>query len=254
MSLQLLKAKELGSLRLAVARMPAGTVMHRETCPDGQFWLTLTGHWKVEIGKDNGLSGPTDVQFYRPVQAARRVALEDSIGFSVQIRPAIFEEPMARWSKESSLAMSPLRRLFKQFMAATISPLVAEEIVADLLADSELPSPGKLKMSRTVADATDILNQQFRSEIGLTQIAAAVRVSPAYLSSAFRSVHRVTLTEYRRALRLSAVLSTVTSHSEPLGQACVGAGFYDTSHFFRAFRQTYGFTPAKLNELFSAES
>jgi AraC-like DNA-binding protein len=251
---QLLKSQELGSLRLAIARIPVGTVMHRETCPDGQFWLTLTGHWKVVIGRDDDLSGPNDVQFYRPLQAARRVALENSIGFGVQIRPAIFDKPLARWSKVAPEAMSPLRRLLKSFVTGSLSPMVAEEIVADLLAESELSPAGKLKMSRTVAEATDILNEQFRSEIGLTQIASAVQVTPSYLSSAFRSVHGVTLTEYRRDRRLSAVLSAVASQSESLGEACVGAGFYDTSHFFRAFRQTYGFTPAKLNDLFLVES
>ena len=228
--------------------------MHRETCPDGQFWLTLTGHWKVRVGKEVEVLGPTDVQFYQPVQSAKRMALEDSIGFGVQVRPGKFEKSLVGWVNEAPRAMPLLRVLFKQFMVGGVSALVAEELVATLLAEDELAPVGKSKMNRVVGEATDLLVNQYTTEIGMTDIAAAVGVSPSYLSSAFRSVHGVTMTDFRRQRRLSSVLSAVTSQSEPVGQACISAGFYDTSHFFRAFRQTYGFSPAKLNDLFLSES
>jgi len=68
-------------------------------------------------------------------------------------------------------------------------------------------------------------------------------VHPAYLARTFRSHFGTPLGSYARRLRLTWAASQLSSTDDPIARIALEAGFFDQSHFTRAFRQSYGMTP-----------
>jgi AraC-like DNA-binding protein len=49
---------------------------------------------------------------------------------------------------------------------------------------------------------------------------------------------------YLRGLRLDAAARVLSGTGKPLAEVAADAGFYDQSHFTRAFKARFGMTPA----------
>lgn len=77
----------------------------------------------------------------------------------------------------------------------------------------------------------------------LTNIAAQLDVSPAYLTDAFRRQEGLSIARYQRRLRLSRALIELP-HTEDISALALELGFSSHAHFSTAFRATYGETPS----------
>lgn len=77
----------------------------------------------------------------------------------------------------------------------------------------------------------------------LSEIGAAVGVSPVYLTQVFRQVEGLPLYRYQLRLRLACALDMLGSYDD-LTRLSLDLGFSSHSHFTAAFRQAYGRTPA----------
>ena len=77
----------------------------------------------------------------------------------------------------------------------------------------------------------------------LSEIGAAVGVSPVYLTQVFRQVEGLPLYRYQMRLRLACALDRL-GNCEDLTRLSLDLGFSSHSHFTAAFRQAYGRTPA----------
>jgi AraC-like DNA-binding protein len=77
----------------------------------------------------------------------------------------------------------------------------------------------------------------------LSEIGAAVGVSPVYLTQVFRLVEGMPLYRYQMRLRLAVALDMLGSYDD-LTRLSLDLGFSSHSHFTAAFRQAYGRTPA----------
>ena len=81
--------------------------------------------------------------------------------------------------------------------------------------------------------------------MGLTDLAAAVDLSPFHLCRAFRIVTGGTISSYRTNLRVRASLERVAD-GEDLTTVALSLGFASHSHFTHAFTTVFGTSPSAM--------
>lgn len=82
----------------------------------------------------------------------------------------------------------------------------------------------------------------------LAEIAAAVGVSPVYLTQVFQQVEGLPLYRYQLRLRLARALDLLPEYDD-LTTLSMELGFSSHSHFSSAFRQAYDRTPREFQQL-----
>lgn len=80
-------------------------------------------------------------------------------------------------------------------------------------------------------------------------LAREAGVHPVHLASVFRRVHRQTIGEYLRALRVRQAANLLRRADMPLAQTAVTLGFADQAHFTRVFGDVVGMTPGAFRRL-----
>jgi AraC-like DNA-binding protein len=95
---------------------------------------------------------------------------------------------------------------------------------------------------------------EIHPERGLRELALATGVSPSHLSRSFRRATGMTLTRYRRQLRIKRALQRLAEGEVDLARLAADLGFSDQAHFTRATRLEAGATPGQLRTLLSPSS
>ncbi|MEZ0470545.1 helix-turn-helix transcriptional regulator [Luteimonas salinilitoris] len=80
-------------------------------------------------------------------------------------------------------------------------------------------------------------------------LAREAGVHPVHLASVFRRIHRQTIGEYLRVLRVRQAANLLRRADMPLAQAAVMLGFADQAHFTRIFGDVVGMTPSAFRRL-----
>jgi AraC-like DNA-binding protein len=83
-------------------------------------------------------------------------------------------------------------------------------------------------------------------ELGLPELARRTGVSAFHLSRTFRSNTGMTLTRYRRRLRLKAALDRLEAGDSDLARLAADLGFADQAHLTRTMRAEASATPGQL--------
>lgn len=96
----------------------------------------------------------------------------------------------------------------------------------------------------------DYIDRHLSEQLSLRQIAAAVGISPNYLSARFREWNGLTLWEYLTAKRIEkAVKLILTPDSETtMLEIALQCGFNSTVSFNKAFKKQQGCTPRELKK------
>lgn len=94
--------------------------------------------------------------------------------------------------------------------------------------------------------ALRLIDESYTENIGLSTVAAAVSVHPVSLAAAFRRYKGVSVGEYISALRVEHARGRLLASDSSVGEIAHAAGFYDQSHFGRAFKRRYGMSPAQF--------
>jgi AraC family transcriptional regulator len=74
-------------------------------------------------------------------------------------------------------------------------------------------------------------------------------VHPVYLASVFRRIHRQTIGDYLRALRVRQAANLMRRPDMPLARIAATLGFADQPHFTRIFGAVVGMTPSAFRRL-----
>lgn len=139
--------------------------------------------------------------------------------------------------------------------AVLIDDLPREEMALELLHSTlasfrderARPSRGVEARQRRLVDAVrEHLDDHLAEPVTVSGLAARFDVSRFHLVRMFRRYTGRSLREYILELRLLASLDHVTAYRGELTRLALSLGFYDHSHFTRAFRRLFGVPPSAL--------
>jgi AraC family transcriptional regulator len=144
-----------------------------------------------------------------------------------------------------SRANSIVRRMYAEFRHAdAFASLALEGLTLELLAErsrSVVRSP-----SRWLADAHDALEQTDPAAptVRISDLAAQLGVDPRRLVRTFRREYGVGPATFLRRRRLEWAYTLVVDTDREFGDIAAAAGYFDQSHFTRAFVERYAVTPS----------
>lgn len=106
------------------------------------------------------------------------------------------------------------------------------------------PAPSETREPRRVRVVREHLATNLRQTTSLDELSDLVGVSPFYLQRTFKAVTRMSPREYQMDLRIRRARQLLREGLTPRAVAS-SVGFFDQSHFTRAFRRLTGVTPGQ---------
>jgi AraC family transcriptional regulator len=148
------------------------------------------------------------------------------------------------------------RRLLESLRDGTADALAVEErgiaiaraILAGALGlDRAAPPRAASTRAREVVErAKALILQRLDANTSVTDLAAALEVSPFHLCRTFRAATGFTLHGYRRELRVRNALELAPQHRGRLSALALRLGFHSHAHFSAAYRAAFGAAPSQL--------
>jgi len=129
-----------------------------------------------------------------------------------------------------------------------VTPLAVEGLILEMLAltarlRSATEHAGVRPPPRWLAEARALLHDRRGEHLLVSDVADAVGVHPVHLARAFRLHYGTPVGTYLRSLRLAWAAARLTDSDDGIAQIALQAGFFDQSHFSRAFKRQFRLTP-----------
>ena len=203
---------------------PRSLIFHPAGEPHRNHWKGLEGRsFNIEIG-------------------CRCASLLDSNCPLVK-EPASFEGGTPTWIAQ---CMYREFRLFDAFSSLSLEGLALELVAAccrGLGGCEERPVPSWLRRVR------DMIQDHSSGRLGLSELSATAGVHPSHLARSFRKHFRCSIGEYQRKARIQRAVEKLTSSAAPISETALKLGFFDQSHFSRAFKCEIGISPRQFQRL-----
>jgi AraC-like DNA-binding protein len=233
--------------------------------PDYQIAFPYRGAFTWHVGREGVLSDPNQVLFVRGGEPFR-ISETRAHGFGeLVITPhaAIMRDVAATggfdledhplFAARACCVPPRLQRLCLELLhrapAGDFGELEASEMLVRLLTEAlRLSPPARVHSPQTrrlIRRVKQFLEAYFRQRLHLTDVAAAVGGSPAYLTDVFRRFEGVPIHRYLTQLRLGRALLELP-HAADLTVLALDLGFSSHSHFTLAFRRFFGCTPSEF--------
>jgi AraC family transcriptional regulator len=130
------------------------------------------------------------------------------------------------------------------------SGLKAESLYSELMeAASGLPLAVDRLPPPWLRVAYELIQDGYKEDTDIRQIAKHVRVHPGHLARAFRTFVGCTPGDLLRARRVEKAAELLLKADLSLAQIALDCGFSDQAQFTKAFRQVYGTTPGGYRRL-----
>lgn len=139
-----------------------------------------------------------------------------------------------------------LVELAREHSAGAPMPIVAESLLALVLAEVARASTAEAPLGAPsiVAQALGVIEARCLGPLSLTEVARAVRRSPAYLTTAVRQATGRTVVEWIIDGRMAEARRRLAETDEYVDMIAERVGYADPSHFVRLFRRHHGVAPA----------
>lgn len=125
------------------------------------------------------------------------------------------------------------------------SAVVIESLAAEVLVfASRRFDRSRVRRSRWLEKAQQMIECDFASPLSLARIASAVDIHPVHLARQFRAIHGCTIGDYIREVRVAFARRQLTGTDVPIAEIALSSGFFDQSQLTRAFKRVTGRTPA----------
>jgi len=118
---------------------------------------------------------------------------------------------------------------------------LALELVAETSRSGRRPKAAWLREARARLEVTDA-----SEAVRIDTLASELKVDAGHLVRSFRRAYGVSPAAFVRARRLDAAYQLVVDSDSPLCDIALTTGFFDQSHFTRAFVAHFGVTPGAL--------
>jgi len=257
-----IQTRDVSGFQMMEALYYANTKVSTHSHEQAVFCLALKGRCTEVYGSEVREYQPLTVQFLPPNEThSLEISSLEVRAFSVEVAPHWFDR-----TREYSLFLDKsvhsrgglLSRLFvalhKEFRQMDdASPLAVEGLALEMLAEVSRCQI-KLRDSkppRWLAEALDLLREQFSEHLTVAQIATSVGVHPVHLARGFRRFLRCSIGEYIRHLRIEHACHELCASDTSLAAIASAAGFSDQSHFCRTFKRSMEMTPARYRRTFS---
>lgn len=106
---------------------------------------------------------------------------------------------------------------------------------------------------RRLTPACEFVLANYAQPIAVADLAKRVHLSASQLQREFRRLFRMNPGDYILRVRLLMARRQLEETSHPVGQIALDCGFYDQSHFTRAFRNATGLSPLGHRRRFNAK-
>jgi AraC family transcriptional regulator len=150
--------------------------------------------------------------------------------------------------RDASLRSLSLR-LYKEFkLMDDASALSIEGLILEMLAHSARGhrESGSSRPPYWLRTAEAMIRESSAESLSLLSVAAVVGVHPSHLARAFRKFYGCTVGDYLRRARVERAVEELADENKTLAEIALEAGFYDQSHFTRAFKAHLGTTPRRF--------
>lgn len=125
------------------------------------------------------------------------------------------------------------------------------DAILDWVATTFAPQDAASRHGEPVSRAAAMLRDQPGKDLRIVDIADAVGLSRSELSRRFKAHYRVTAKLYRKQWRLAVATRALAGGSSVLA-AAHDAGFSDSAHLSRTFREQYGIAPSRWSRRVAA--
>jgi AraC-like DNA-binding protein len=231
---------------IVVAQKDPGYTSNRSMCPDGQFWLPVSG---IQLVNGHKKQRPFELMYYAPKEPAVRVTDTTTIAYGVRIMlseltqheraDSWFQGREMTWETKRMVIALLLYSLKGRADQHTMDEAVAQWIAKPGTSPKEQPKAKWLKLAK------DLIHED--SSLSLIDIGRQIGIAPAYLSAQFSQTQGQTLSQYRRQTMVQKALKE--AHKSTLNESAIEAGFYDASHFHRACLAELNAKPSELKSL-----
>ncbi len=249
------RSADFGGLVLTETIRQPGLVLPPHYHANTNIALVLRGIFVETIGRRPYDVGPGSL-ILRPAgeMHSNHYDREEARCLIIEVRPQRLE--MIRQTSDvlerasfhrNQRTLTLTRRLQNElYFTDEASPLAIEALTLELLSQAARLDSARTQpiASRALREARDFIHARFAERITLSDIARAAGIHPAHLAKMFRRHYRCTVGEYIRRLRLQAAEHELSFSDKTLGEIALAAGFYDQSHFTRAFKLQSGQTPS----------
>lgn len=122
-------------------------------------------------------------------------------------------------------------------------------VVAEILKDipaNELNISGELKK---INPSIKLMNDEFRSNPVLEEIAQKSNMAPNYFHRVFKSHFGITPYNYMLKLRMEHAIKMLTTTNMNVKEVAFESGYNNEFYFYRQFKKHYNYSPGKLKKL-----
>jgi AraC family transcriptional regulator len=256
----LVAAKNVRGWGFSESIFTEGTITPLHTHDVAFFYLVVSGSCQESFRNTERVSSPPSLIFH-PVGEPHRNRWKGLEGrsFNIEIgcrcaslldsncplvkEPVSFEGGQPLWIAQ---CMSREFRLFDPFSSLALEGLAMELVAACSRAlgrCEERTVPNWLRRVR------DMLQEHLSGRLGLSELSATAGVHPSHLARSFRKHFRCSIGEYQRKARIQRAMEKLTSSTAPISEMALELGFFDQSHFSRAFKCEIGISPRQFQRL-----
>ncbi|HZS46126.1 MAG TPA: AraC family transcriptional regulator [Blastocatellia bacterium] len=143
-------------------------------------------------------------------------------------------------------------RLYREFKETDdLSALAIQALTLELLVELARTSKGARvkKAPLWLHNVVDLINNKYKHNITLSEMAESADVNPSHLIQVFREHFHCTPGEFLRRVRVEWAMRQLRNPALALSDISSDVGFSDQSHFTRVFKRFTGLTPAQYRSL-----
>jgi AraC family transcriptional regulator len=138
-------------------------------------------------------------------------------------------------------------QLYREFcLRDAVSPVMIEGLVLQMMAETFRQTKEATHIAPPwLEQAREILRTQFSNRPSLIALARSSGVHPVHLAREFRRFYGCTISQYVLQRRIDFACHEMSNPRASLIDIALAAGFFDQSHFARAFKAQMGMTPTQ---------
>lgn len=235
-----------------VARYAAASSMASHRHDEASLCLVVGGRYEERI-RGRGIEHAAGHLLFCPAFEAHAQRFSADGALKILVEPAVDalgyldrSLPLAEapYSQSSDLAALGARLLRELLEADAFSPIVAQGLLLEMLglfARGAVAESGRVPAWLRTAE--EFIEAHADAKFSLAELARTLGRHPVHVAREFRRVHRQTVGDYVRGLRVRRAAALLASGRRPLGEIALACGFYDQAHLTRSFKAVFKVTP-----------